>query len=180
MIEPGTKIAIVGPSGAGKSTIAEALAIKLNELQHKQITILDGDEVRKLLSSELGFSKEHRSLNIRRIGFVAHHIARSGGIVLCCPIAPYYSDRQVNRKLISSATPYIEVFVATSLDECEKRDTKGLYAKARAGLVKEFTGISDPYEAPQNAEIMIDTKGKSISECVDMIVNYLKKEGLLG
>jgi len=177
--QQGFVVFFTGLSGSGKSTLAEALAIKLNELQHKPITIFDGDEVRKFLSSELGFSKEHRSLNIRRIGYVAHHVSKSGGIVLCCPIAPYEEDRQANRKLISSGASYIEVYVSTSLEECEKRDVKGLYAKARAGLIKEFTGISDPYEAPIKPEIVIDTAGISISEGVCKIITHLRQEGLL-
>ncbi len=175
----GFVVFFTGLPSSGKSTLAEALAIKFHELQHRQITILDGDEVRIFLSSELNFSKEHRSLNIRRIGWVANLVSKSGGIVVCCPIAPYEEDRQLNRKLIADNTSYIEVYVSTSLAECERRDVKGLYAKARAGLIPNFTGVTDPYEVPKNPDIVIDTEHISISDGVDVILNHLNAKGLI-
>ena len=175
----GFTLFFTGFSGAGKSTIANALALKLMELQDRPVSVLDGDEVRKLLSSELGFSKEHRSLNVRRIGFVANEITKNGGVALCALIAPYQEDREINRTLISSNGGFIEIFVSTSLDECEKRDVKGLYAQARAGKIKAFTGISDPYQAPMNPNITIDTAKVSINQALDVIVEYLRKEGFI-
>lgn len=172
----GFTLFFTGFSGAGKSTIVNALALKLMELQDRPVSILDGDEVRKCLSSELGFSKEHRSLNVRRIGFVANEISKNGGIALCALIAPYKDDREHNRAIISANGGYIEIFVSTSLDECEKRDVKGLYAQARAGKIKEFTGISDPYQPPTNPNVTIDTGKVSINQALDMIVEYLRQE----
>jgi sulfate adenylyltransferase len=146
-----------GLSGSGKSTIANALLVKLMECGGRRVTLLDGDLVRKHLSSELSFSREHRDLNILRIGYVASEITANGGVAICAPIAPYAETRRRVREMITAVGGFIEVYVATALEICEQRDRKGLYARARAGLIKEFTGISDPYEAPQNAEIVIDT-----------------------
>jgi sulfate adenylyltransferase len=153
----GFTVFFTGLSGTGKSTIANALMAKLMEIGTRRITLLDGDVVRKHLSSELGFSREHRDLNIMRIGFVASEITKNGGAALCAPIAPYAATRQRVRELIEPLGGFLEVFVDTPLDVCEQRDRKGLYAKARAGIIKEFTGVSDPYEAPQNPEVRIDT-----------------------
>ena len=139
--------------------------------------MLDGDIVRTHLSSELGFSKDHRSLNVRRIGFVASEITKNGGIAICAPIAPYRLDRQFNREMINPLGGYIEVFVNTPLDICEKRDVKGLYAKARKGLLKQFTGIDDPYEQPENAEIVIDTSDESPEALVNEILDQIHKMG---
>jgi len=175
----GFTLFFTGLSGSGKSTIANALAVKLMEIQDRNITMLDGDIVRTYLSSELGFSQEHRSLNVRRVGFVASEISKNGGIALCALIAPYTKDRQHNRDLISAQAGYIEIHIATSLAECERRDLKGLYAKARQGIIPNFTGISDPYEDPKNAELVIDTTTKTIDDSVDMIINYLKTEGYI-
>lgn len=175
----GFTIFFTGLSGAGKSTIANALSIRLMEIQHRPITILDGDVVRTNLSSELSFSPEHRSLNVKRIGFVANEITKNGGIAICAPIAPYESDRIYNRNIISENGGYIEVYVSTSLDVCQKRDEKGLYAKAKQGLIPNFTGISDPYEVPKNPEFNIDTALVPIDQAVNMIINYLIKEGYL-
>lgn len=175
----GFVVFFTGLPSSGKSTLAEALAVKLQSIQHRNVSILDGDEVRTFLSSELNFSKEHRSLNIRRIGWVANLASKSGGIVVCCPIAPYEADRQINRKMISENTTYVEVYVSTRLAECERRDVKGLYAKARAGLIKDFTGISDPYETPQTPELVIDTEHITIAEGVDKIFSYLQSKGLV-
>ena len=156
--EQGFVVFFTGLSGAGKSTIANALMVKLLEGGNRRVSLLDGDIVRKHLSSELGFSKEHRNVNILRIGFVASEIAKNGGIAICAPIAPYAATRREVRQMVERVGGFVEVHVATSLDICEQRDRKGLYAKARAGLVKEFTGISDPYETPQHAELVIDTQ----------------------
>jgi len=153
----GFTVFFTGLSGSGKSTIANALMTKLMEIGGRPVTMLDGDHVRKNLSSELGFSKEHRDLNITRIGYVASEITKNGGIAICAPIAPYTSTRRIVRDMISPAGGFIEIHVSTSLEVCEERDRKGLYAMARAGTIKEFTGISDPYETPENAEMVIDT-----------------------
>ena len=153
----GFTVFFTGLSGSGKSTIANALMVKLMEMGGRPVSLLDGDIVRKNLSSELGFSKEHRDLNIRRIGFVASEITKNGGIAICAPIAPYTATRRAVREAIVPVGGFIEIHVATPLDVCEQRDRKGLYALARAGKIKEFTGISDPYEEPENAEMVIDT-----------------------
>jgi sulfate adenylyltransferase len=153
----GFTVFFTGLSGSGKSTIANALLVKLLELGGRPVTLLDGDHVRKHLSSELGFSREHRDLNILRIGYVASEITKNGGIAICAPIAPYAATRGKVRDMIEPLGGFLEVHVATSLEVCESRDRKGLYAKARAGIIKEFTGISDPYEAPEDPEMRIDT-----------------------
>lgn len=175
----GYTIFFTGLSGSGKSTIANALMSKLLEKDHRPVTLLDGDIVRTHLSSELGFSKEHRNLNITRIGFVASEITKNGGAAICAPIAPYESSRKKNRSLISQFGEYIEVHISTPIQTCEDRDVKGLYAKARAGYLKGFTGIDDPYETPQNPELTIDTTNLSILESVSIVFNYLKTKGLL-
>ena len=155
----GLTILFTGLSGAGKSTIANALMFKLLEAGDRRVTLLDGDVVRKHLSSELGFSREHRDLNILRIGFVASEITKNGGIAICAPIAPYAATRREVRRMVERVGGFVEVHVATPLTVCEARDRKGLYAKARAGILKGFTGISDPYEEPENPELVIDTQG---------------------
>jgi sulfate adenylyltransferase len=175
----GFTVFFTGLSGAGKSTIANGLLSKLLETGGRPVTLLDGDIVRKHLSSELGFSKEHRDINIRRIGFVASEITKNGGIAICAPIAPYDAIRKEIRASISSGG-FILVHVATPLEVCEQRDRKGLYAKARAGLVKEFTGISDPYEAPEDAEVTIDTTVLSPGEAAQQIVLHLERQGFIG
>jgi sulfate adenylyltransferase len=172
----GMTLFFTGFSGAGKSTIANALAVKLMEIQDRPVTILDGDLVRHHLSSELGFSKEHRSLNVRRVGFVSSEITKNRGVAICAMIAPYEEDRSYNRHLISSLGNYIEIYVSTSLSECEARDPKGLYEKARNGLIPVFTGISDPYEIPKNPELVIDTAEVSVSNAVELILGYLANE----
>ena len=176
----GFTVFFTGLSGSGKSTIANALLVKLLEMGGRPVTLLDGDIVRKHLSSELGFSKEHRDINIRRIGFVASEITKNGGIAICAPIAPYDSVRQENRALIEPLGGYILVHVATPLEVCEQRDRKGLYAKARAGIIKEFTGISDPYEPPKDADVVIDTTDTTPEEAAQRIILHLEKEGYIG
>jgi len=173
----GFTIFFTGLSGSGKSTLANGLLVKLLEDGHRPVSLLDGDIVRTHLSSELGFSKEHRSLNVRRIGFVASEITKNGGIAICAPIAPYRLDRQFNRDMIDPLGGYIEIFVNTPLEICEQRDVKGLYAKARKGLLKQFTGIDDPYEKPENAEIVIDSSDEDPEILVDQILDQIHKMG---
>ena len=175
----GFTVFFTGLSGSGKSTLANALLVNLLEDGSRPVTLLDGDIVRTHLSSELGFSKEHRDLNIQRIAFVASEITKNRGIALCAPIAPYEATRQFARNIIGSYGGYIEVHVSTPLDTCEKRDTKGLYAKARKGIIKGFTGIDDPYEEPENPELRIDTTDVSVEECVQQILLFLEKEGFV-
>ncbi len=173
----GFTIFFTGLSGAGKSTIAKALMIKLLEMGGRNVTLLDGDVVRKHLSSELGFSKEHRDINVRRIGYVASEITKHGGIAICAPIAPYTAMRRAVREMIEPLGGFFETYICTSIEVCEGRDRKGLYAKARAGLVKEFTGISDPYEVPEHPEVMLDTSVLSVDEAVQQILLRLERDG---
>jgi sulfate adenylyltransferase len=175
----GVTIFFTGLSGSGKSTIANALLIKLLEVGDRPVTLLDGDHVRKNLSSELGFSKEHRDLNIQRIGFVASEICKNGGIAICAPIAPYTATRRLVRELNEAVGGFVEVHVSTSVEVCEQRDRKGLYAKARAGIIKEFTGISDPYEVPENPEIQIDTADLSPDLAAHRIIVKLESMGFI-
>src|SRR5262247_3519955 len=144
----------------------------------RSVTLLDGDAVRRHLSSELGFSREHRDLNIRRIGYVASEITKHGGIAICAPIAPYGSTRREVREMIEPLGGFVLVHVATSLDVCEQRDRKNLYARARAGLLPHFTGISDPYEAPVDADIVIDGSVTSAESAANAILAYVTGAGL--
>jgi sulfate adenylyltransferase len=175
----GFTVFFTGLSGSGKSTIANVLLVKLLEMGGRPVTLLDGDHVRKNLSSELGFSKEHRDLNIRRIGYVASEITKNGGIAVCAPIAPYDSTRKDVRAMIDPGGGFILVHVATTVEECERRDRKGLYAKARAGILKEFTGISDPYDEPEDAEVVIQTTEVTAEEAAQQIILYLEREGYI-
>jgi len=168
-----------GLSGSGKSTIANGLLVKLLEHGNRRVTLLDGDIVRTHLSSELGFSKEHREINVKRIGYVASEITKNGGIALCAPIAPFKDSRQFNRALINQNGTYIQVYVSTPLSECERRDVKGLYAKARAGILKGFTGIDDPFEEPKSSELNIDTTDISPEQAVQEVMLYLEQKGLI-
>ncbi|MDD9717647.1 bifunctional sulfate adenylyltransferase/adenylylsulfate kinase [Dinoroseobacter sp. PD6] len=175
----GFTVFLTGLSGSGKSTVANALMVKLMEMGGRPVTLLDGDVVRKHLSSELGFSKEHRDINIRRIGYVASEITKNGGIAICAPIAPYTATRRAVREMIEAYGAFVEIHVATSLEECERRDRKGLYKLAREGKIKEFTGISDPYEAPTNAELVLDTEGTEVDYCAQQVLLKLESMGLV-
>lgn len=175
----GFTVFFTGLSGAGKSTIANALMVKLLEMGGRPVTLLDGDIVRKNLSSELGFSREHRDLNILRIGFVASEITKNGGIAICAPIAPYRVTRDAVREMVEAAGGFIEVHVATPLEVCEQRDRKGLYAKARAGIIKGFTGIDDPYETPERPEIRLDTRDISADEAAQSVILKLENLGFV-
>ena len=176
----GVTIFFTGLSGSGKSTIANVLLTKFLETGGRPVTLLDGDLVRKHLSSELGFSKEHRDINIRRIGYVASEVTKNGGIAICAPIAPYDATRRHVRQMIEPYGGFILVHIATSVEVCEQRDRKGLYAKARAGILKEFTGISDPYEVPADAEVTINTDELSPEEAAQEILLHLEREGFIG
>ena len=176
----GFTVFFTGLSGSGKSTIANALMVKLMEMGGRPVTLLDGDIVRKNLSSELGFSKAHRDLNIRRIGYVASEITKNGGIAICAPIAPYATTRHAVREDIEAFGAFIEVHVATSIDECERRDRKGLYKLARAGKIKEFTGISDPYDVPKEPELRLETEHVEVDNCAHQVLLKLESMGLIG
>ncbi|MEL6913711.1 MAG: bifunctional sulfate adenylyltransferase/adenylylsulfate kinase [Pseudomonadota bacterium] len=177
--QQGFTVFFTGFSGSGKSTIANALMVKLMEMGGRPTTLLDGDIVRKNLSSELGFSKEHRDLNIRRIGYVASEITKNGGIAICAPIAPYATTRGAVREEIEQYGAFCEVHVATSIEECERRDRKGLYKLARAGKIKEFTGISDPYDVPETPELRLDTEGTDVDYCAQQVLLKLQEMGLI-
>jgi sulfate adenylyltransferase len=173
----GLTIFFTGLSGAGKSTVARILYARFLEMRSRSVTLLDGDIVRQNLSSELGFSKEHRDINVKRIGYVASEITKNRGIAICAPIAPYTATRQHIRQLIQQYGGFIEVHVGTPIDVCESRDRKGLYAKARAGLIKEFTGVSDPYEVPDNPEVYIDTTDMTPDEAAQEVLLYMERAG---
>ena len=175
----GFTVFFTGFSGSGKSTIANALMVKLMEMGGRPVTLLDGDIVRKNLSSELGFSKEHRDLNIRRIGFVASEITKNGGIAICAPIAPYATTRRAVREDVEAHGAFVEIHVATSLEECERRDRKGLYKLAREGKIKEFTGISDPYDVPETPELSLDTENVAVDHCAHQVLLKLEQMGLV-
>lgn len=175
----GVTVFFTGLSGSGKSTIANAVLTRLLETGNRRVTLLDGDLVRKHLSSELGFSRRHRNVNILRIGFVAAEVTRHGGVALCAPIAPYDAVRKEVRSMVETGGGFVLVHVATPLAECEARDRKGLYAKARAGLIVEFTGISDPYEEPDDAELVIDTTDITVDQAAQQVFDYLHHAGYL-
>jgi sulfate adenylyltransferase len=175
----GFSIFMTGLSGAGKSTIARILYSKFLERGERPVTLLDGDIVRHNLSSELNFSKEHRDINVRRIGFVASEITKNRGIAICAPIAPYAKTRSEIRRAIQAYGGFIEVHVATPIEVCEMRDRKGMYAKARAGLVRGFTGVDDPYEAPESPEVRIDTANLTPDEAAQEILLYLGQKGYM-
>jgi adenylyl-sulfate kinase len=175
-IDKGFTLWFTGLSGSGKSTLATYLLPKLREAG-KKVEILDGDEVRENLSKGLGFSKEDRDTNIRRIGFVANLLARNGVVSITAAISPYKDIR--NEVRAKAQAPFIEVYVECPIDVLEERDTKGLYKKAKAGIIKNFTGVSDPYEAPENPEVVCDTSKESIEQSAEKILAYLRKRGLV-
>jgi sulfate adenylyltransferase len=175
----GLTIFCTGLSGAGKSTIAKILYARFLEIGTRPVTLLDGDIVRRNLSSELNFSKEHRDINVRRIGFVAAEITKNRGIAICAPIAPYERTRVQIRQSIEDHGGFFEVHVSTPITECEKRDRKGMYAKARAGLLKGFTGVDDPYEDPSNPELKIDTTSLTPDEAAQEVLLYISQKGFI-
>jgi len=171
---PGCCLWFTGFSGAGKSTIAEIVVAELRR-RGRRVELLDGDEVREHLSRDLGFSKEDRDENIRRIGWVASVLARNGVVAVTAAISPYRAGRDEVRGWIDE---FVEIHVATTLDECEARDVKGLYARARAGEIPEFTGVSDPYEPPLAPEVRVETAGRSPGESAAEVVDWLAARGL--
>ena len=175
----GFTVFLTGLSGAGKSTIAKIIYARFLEIGDRPVTLLDGDIVRQNLSSELSFSKEHRDINVQRIGFVASEITKNRGIAICAPIAPYGSTRSEIRQVIEHYGGFIEVHVSTPLEVCEKRDRKGMYAKARAGLIQDFTGIDAPYETPASPEVRIDTTAITPDEAAGQIMLYLQQKGFI-
>ena len=175
----GLTVFLTGLSGAGKSTIANVLYSKFMEMGTRPVTLLDGDIVRRNLSSELNFSKEHRDINVRRIGFVASEITKNRGVAICAPIAPYERTRSKIRTSIEAHGGFFEIHVATPISVCEKRDRKGMYAKAKAGLLKGFTGVDDPYEEPSNPELSIDTSNLTPDEAVQQILLLISEKGFV-
>ena len=176
----GLVLFFTGLSGSGKSTLARALHDVILEQGERTVTSLDGDVVRRNLSAGLTFSKEDRETNIRRIGWVAAEISRHGGVAICSPIAPFDATRKQVRAMVDDAGgAFVLVHVATPLEECERRDRKGLYAKARRGEIPEFTGISSPYEEPEDAAVRVDTTGRTIEDALDDVLGYLRDEGYL-
>ena len=170
---------MTGLSGAGKSTLARVLYVKFMEMRDRPVTLLDGDIVRSNLSRELNFSREHREINVRRIGFVASEITKNRGIAICAPIAPYEESRRFNRELISQYGGYIEIHMNTPFETCELRDRKGIYEKARKGLMKGVTGIDDPYIPPVNPELTIDTSNTTQAEAAQQVLVYLEDHGYI-
>ena len=175
----GFTVFCTGYSGAGKSTVAKVLYSRFLEIGGRPVTLLDGDIVRRHLSSKLSFSKEDRDTNIRRIGFVASEITKNRGIAICAPIAPYAATRREIRNAIEAYGGFIEVHVATPLETCEKRDRKGMYAKARAGMIQGFTGVDDPYEVPLSPEVRIDTSDHTPEESAQEVLLYLGQRGYI-
>ncbi|WP_062464889.1 adenylyl-sulfate kinase [Demequina soli] len=169
----GIVVLLSGLSGSGKSTIARQLTRRLRAESHQRVTLLDGDEVRAMLSSGLGFSRADRELNVRRIGWVAAQLAAHGGIAVCAPIAPYATMRAEMRAMAEEHGRFVLVHVATPIEVCEARDRKGLYAKARAGEIKEFTGISDPYEAPHDADIVVGEGDEGVDDAAERILHAI-------
>jgi len=171
---------ITGLPAAGKTTLGTALAAELASRCGRQVTLLDGDEVRKLLSSELGYSREHRRLNVLRHGYIAAEIARHGGIAICSLIAPYQADRAEMRRRVARYGSFVEIYLSTPLTECERRDPKGLYARARAGQLPHMTGIDDPYEPPQRPELELNGARLTVAESVETVVAFLLKSAPAG
>jgi sulfate adenylyltransferase len=175
----GVTVFFTGLSGSGKSTVAKALAEAVAGRTPRRCSLLDGDEVRRLLSAGLGFSRADRDLNIRRIGFVAAEVTRHGGLAICAPIAPFAQAREDVRAMVEEVGDFVLVHVSTPLEECERRDRKGLYAKARQGLIPEFTGISSPYEEPADADLRLDTSRVDVAEAVEAVWALLEHRGYL-
>jgi len=178
--ERGLVVLFTGLSGSGKSTLARGLHDVLLERGDRTTTLLDGDVVRRMLSAGLGFSRADRDLNVTRIGYVAAEVARHGGVAICAPIAPYETTRARVRAMAAAVGDFLLIWVATPLEHCEQRDRKGLYAKARAGQLTGFTGIDDPYEEPLDADLVIDTSHRSVTDCLTEVVDLLKRGGWLG
>jgi sulfate adenylyltransferase len=177
--ERGLTVFFTGLSGSGKSTIARGLVAAIRERYDRTVTLVDGDVARRMLSAGLGFSRSDRELNVRRIGWVAAEITRHGGLAVCAPIAPYASTRAEVRQMVAANGDFVLIHVATPLEVCEQRDLKGLYAKARAGVITEFTGISDPYEEPDDANLRIDTSSITVEEAVAIVLEHLERNGWL-
>lgn len=175
----GAVLLITGLPAAGKTTLGAALAARIENGFRRKVSLLDGDEVRKILSSELGYSREHRRLNVLRHGYVAAEAARHGGIAICSLIAPYESDRAEMRQQVTRRGSFVEIYLSTPLAECERRDPKGLYARAHAGQLPHMTGVDDPYEPPRDAELNLDGSRLSVAQLVDAVTGYLVKQGLL-
>jgi sulfate adenylyltransferase len=175
----GVVVLFTGLSGSGKSTLARGLAAYIRANTERTVSLLDGDEVRRLLSSGLGFDHASRDLNVRRIGFVAAEVARHGGIAICAPIAPYAESRTAVRAMAREVGGFVLVHVSTPLAEAERRDVKGLYARARAGLIEHFTGVNDPYDEPTDADITLDTSVLSVDEAVGQLVSFMQARGWL-
>ncbi|MFC7486370.1 adenylyl-sulfate kinase [Knoellia sp. CPCC 206453] len=175
----GVVVMFTGLSGSGKSTLARSVRDALLETSSRTVSLLDGDAVRGLLSSGLGFDRVGREQNIRRIGFVATEVARHGGLVLCAPIAPYRSTRAEVRAMVREVGDFVLVHVSTPLETCEARDFKGLYAAARAGRIREFTGVSDPYESPDDADLVVDTTVMRVAEATAVVLAHLQTGGWL-
>jgi sulfate adenylyltransferase len=175
----GVTIFFTGLSGSGKSTVARALADRLAEQSTRTVSLLDGDEVRRLLSAGLGFSRVDRDLNIRRIGYVATEVSRHGGLAICAPIAPFAQTRAQVRAAVEEVGDFVLIHISTPLAECERRDRKGLYAKARQGLIPDFTGISSPYEVPVDAALRLDTSRLRVQDAVDAVWELLSSRGYL-
>lgn len=175
----GAALLITGLPAAGKTTLGMALAEHLGKRFGRSVSLLDGDEVRKLLSSDLGFSRDHRRLNVLRHGYVASEVVRHGGIAICTLIAPYAADRTEMRQQVTRYGSFVEIYLSTPLAECERRDPKGLYAKARAGQLHHMTGIDDPYEPPTKPELKLDGAQLGVEQLVERVTNYLVKRRLL-
>lgn len=175
----GLIVFLTGLPGAGKSSLARALCERL-QARGRAVTLLDGDEVRTLLSSELGYSRAHRDLNVRRVGYVAAEVARHGGVAICALIAPYAAARAEVRQRGTAAGRFVLVHVATPREVCERRDPKGQYAQAREGRLRGFTGVDDPYEVPQDADLVVDTQHVTPQAAAEEIARRLQRDGLLG
>jgi len=173
----GVVVFFTGFSGSGKSSIADALVEHVRTRTRRTITLLDGDVVRTMLSSGLGFDRAGRDLNIRRIGYVAAEIARHHGMAVCAPIAPFAETRAAVRRMVEQVGDFVLVHVSTPIEECERRDRKGLYARARSGEIADFTGISSPYEAPTDADLVVDTTGRTLEESLDEVLDLLRTTG---